>query len=104
MRCPSPSLGWFTDLGCYVSTTLLAISGCIAFSSIGARGQQATSSGSFFPLDSVASLEIFNGKAEVATYRGRRGVHLTAVPGRSDPEDNESVRAFASGVDFKNGT
>jgi hypothetical protein len=104
MRYPSASPGWFNKLGCYVSTTLLAISGCVAFSSIGALGQKSTSPGSSFPLDSVARLEVFNGKAEVATYRGRRGVHLTAVPGRSDTEDNESVHAFVAGVDFKDGT
>jgi hypothetical protein len=103
MRHPSPSRGWFSNLDCYVSATLLAIAGCVAFSAIGVMGQQATSSGSF-PLDSVAGLEVFNGKAEVATYRGQRGVHLTAPPGRSDPEDNESVHAFVAGVDFKDGT
>ena len=100
MRHPSPS-GWFSNPAGYMTATLLTIA-CVAFSTIGVLGQQATSSS--LPLDSVAGLEIFNGKAEVATYRGRRGVHLTAPPGRSDPEDNESVRAFASGVDFKNGT
>jgi len=66
MRYPSPSRGWFSNLDCYVSATLLAIAGCVAFSAIGVMGQQATSSGSF-PLDSVAGLEVFNGKAEVAT-------------------------------------
>jgi hypothetical protein len=104
MRYPSPAFGWFTNLDCYVSAILLVIAGGVAFSALGVLGQQATSSGSSFPLDSVAGLEVFNGKAEVATYRGRRGVHLTAPPGRSDPEDNESVQAFLSGVDFKDGT
>jgi hypothetical protein len=104
MRYSSPSLGWFSNLGCYVSATLLAIAGCVAFSAIGVPGLQAPSSGSSFPLDSVAGLEVFNGKAEVATYRGQRGVRLTAPPGRSDPEDNESVHAFVAGVDFKDGT
>jgi hypothetical protein len=104
MRYPSPSLGWFSSLGCDVSATLLAIAVCVAFSAVGVLGQPATSSGSSFPLDSVAGLEVFHGKAEVATYRERRGVHLTAPPGRSDPEDNESVHAFVAGVDFKDGT
>jgi hypothetical protein len=104
MRDPSPAFGWFTFPGCYVRAILLAIAGCVAFSAIGVLGQQTTSSGSSFPLDSVAGLEVFNGKAEVANYRGRRGVHLTAPPGRSDPEDNESVQAFVAGVDFKDGT
>jgi len=87
-----------------VSATLLAIAGCVAFSASGVLGQRATSSGSSFTLDSVAGLEVFNGRAEVATYRGQRGVHLTAPSGRSDPEDNESVQAFVAGVDFKDGT
>ena len=104
MRYLSPSLGWFTSLGCYVSATLLAIAGCVGFLGIAVSGQQATSSGSSFPLDSVAGLEVFNGKAEVATYRGRSVVHLIAPPGRPDPEDNESVQAFVAGVDFKDGT
>ena len=103
MRYPSPALARFTNLYCYVSATLLAIAGCVALSAIGVLGQQATSSGSSFPLDSVAGLEVFNGKADVATYRGRRAVHLTAPPGHSDPEDNESVHAFVAGVDFKDG-
>jgi hypothetical protein len=104
MRYPSPSLAWLTYPSCYVSVTLLAIMGFVSLLAIGVLGQQAASSGSSFPLDSVAGLEVFNGKAEVATYRGRRGVHLTAPPGGSDPEDNESVQAFVAGVDFKDGT
>ena len=87
-----------------MNATLLAIAGYVVFSAIGVLGQQAISSGSSFPLDSVTGLEVFNGKAEVATYRGRRAAHLTASPGRSDPEDNESVHAFVAGVDFKDGT
>jgi hypothetical protein len=104
MTYPSASLGSFTNLNCYVSAFLLAIAGWVVFSATGVVGQRADSSGSSFPLDSVAGLEVFNGKAEVATYRGRRGVHLTAPSGRTDPEDNESVHAFLAGVDFKNGT
>src|SRR6202451_4757060 len=103
MRYASPSLGWFNNLGCYVSATLLAISGGAAFSAIGVLGQQATPSRSSFPLDSVAGLEVFNGKAEVSTSRGQRGGHLTALPGRSDPEDNESVHAFVAGGGFNGG-
>lgn len=104
MKLASWAWAWFTNLGCYVSATLLAIAGCVAFSAIGVSGQQATSSGSSFPLDSVAGLEVFNGRAEVATYRGRRAVHLMAPPDRVDPEDNESVHAILAGVDFKNVT
>jgi hypothetical protein len=102
MRFPSPALGWFTNPDCYVSATLLMIAGCVAFSAVGVLGEQPTSSS--FALDSVAGLEVFNGKAEVASYRGRRAVHLTAPPDRSNPEDNESVHAFLAGVDFKDGT
>jgi hypothetical protein len=104
MKHPSPSIWWFTNRGCYVSVILLAIASCVAFSAIGVLGQQATSSGSSFPLDSVAGLEVFNGKAEVSTYRGRRAVHLTAPSGRPDPEDNESVHALVTGLDFEDGT
>ncbi len=104
MKYPSASRAWFTNIDCYVNATLLAITGCVSFSAIGVLGQQAASSCFSFSLDSVAGLEVFNGKAEVATYRGRRGVHLTAPPGRSDPKDNESVQAFVAGVDFKDGT
>jgi hypothetical protein len=104
MRYPSSFLVWLSNLGCHVSATLLAFAGCVAFLAIGVLGQLSTSSGSSFPLDSVAGLEVFNGKAEVATYRGRRGVHLAPPPSSSDPEDNESVHAFVAGVDFKDGT
>jgi len=104
MRYPAPALGWFTYPDCYVSAILLVIAGFFVFSAVGLRRQQTTSSVASFPLDSVAGLEVMNGKADVATYRGRRGVHLTAPPGRSDPEDNESVQAFVAGFDFRDGT
>jgi hypothetical protein len=104
MRYPSRALGWFTCPDCYVIAILLVIAGFFVFSAVGLRGQQTTSSVASFPLDSVAGSEVFNGKAQVATYRGRRGVHLTAPLGRSDLEDNESVHAFVAGVDFRDGT
>jgi len=66
-------------------------------------GQQRNSAAMSFPLDSMAGLEVVNGKAELAIYRERRSLHLVAMPGRSDPEDNAAVMAFVSGVDFKNG-
>jgi hypothetical protein len=87
----------FTNLTCYVLPTLLLV----VLSAVGAQAQQ---SGTTFPLDSIAGLEVFNGKAEIATYRGRRALHLVAPAGRSDPEDSESVHAFIAGLDFKNGT
>jgi|SRR6516165_1341301 hypothetical protein len=77
---------------------------CVVVPGRSLHGEQANSAASSFPLDSIAGLEVVNGKAEVAAYRERRSLHLVGVPGRSDPEDNEAVTAFVPGVDFKNGT
>jgi len=83
---------------------LLTLAACVVIPGRSLHGQQANSTASSFPLDSTASLEVVNGKAEVATYREQRSLHLLAIPGRSDPEDNEAVTVFLPGVDFKNGT
>ena len=83
---------------------MLTLAACVVIPGRSLHGQQANSTASSFPLDSTASLEVVNGKAEVATYREQRSLHLLAIPGRSDPEDNEAVTVFLPGVDFKNGT
>ena len=57
-----------------------------------------------FRLDSLNNLEIINIKAEPATYRGKRSVHLlqsTADPTTGNPE-KESL-AILKDTDFKNG-
>ena len=81
----------------------LTLAACFVIPSRSLHGQQENSVSSF-PLDSTAGLEVVNGKAEVATYRERHSLHPIAIPGRSDPEDNEAVTVFLPGVDFKNGT
>jgi hypothetical protein len=83
---------------------LLTLVACVVVPGRSLHGQQANSAISSFPLDSIAGLEVVNGKAEIATYRERRSLHLVAIPGGSDPEDNEAVTAFVPGVDFKSGT
>ena len=89
--------------GCW-RAAFLTLAVCVVVPGQSLHGQQANSATSLFPLDSSAGLEVVNGKAEVATYRDRHCVHLVAIPGRSDPEDNEVVMAFVPGVDFKNGS
>ena len=66
--------------------------------------QAQTSAGTFLPLDSITGLEIVNGKANITDYKGRRALHLMALPDRPDPNNDEAVMAFVPGVDFKNGT
>jgi hypothetical protein len=52
-------------------------------------------------LDSVQGLEVVNGTAEIATYEGRRAVHLLRLP---DHPLDDSLLAIISGRDFKDGT
>jgi len=52
-------------------------------------------------LDSVSGLELVNATAEVATYEGRRAVHLQRFP---DHPFDDSLLAIISGRDFKDGT
>lgn len=51
-----------------------------------------------YRLDSLTGLEMLNVKADVATYRGHRAVHLTDQAGTGD------TMAILSGTDFRNGT
>lgn len=52
-------------------------------------------------LDSVQGLELVNATAEVATYQGRRAVHLQRLP---DHPLDDSLLAIIGGRDFKDGT
>jgi hypothetical protein len=52
-------------------------------------------------LDSIDGLELVNGKAEMATYRGRKAVHLMPLPGHELTDG--SVFAILKGTDFKDG-
>jgi hypothetical protein len=57
--------------------------------------------GSKVKIDSTDGLEIVNGKAEMATYRGRKAVHLMPLPGHEMTDG--SVFAILKGSDFKDG-
>jgi len=52
-------------------------------------------------IDSTDGLEIVNGKAEMATYRGRKAVHLLPLPGHELTDG--SVFAILKSTDFKDG-
>jgi hypothetical protein len=52
-------------------------------------------------LDSTDGLEVVNGKAEMATYRGRKAVHLMPLPGHEMTDG--SVWALLKGTDFTDG-
>src|SRR5256885_16231881 len=52
-------------------------------------------------LDTTDGLEMVNGKAEMATYRGRKAVHLVPLPGHELTDG--SVFAILKGTDFKDG-
>src|SRR5882724_9895640 len=59
------------------------------------------------PLDSLHGLEAVNGKAEITTYRGRRAMHLLALPEQATPDhpaNNASMLAIVTGSYFHNGT
>ena len=59
------------------------------------------------PLDSLHGVEAVNGKAEIATYRGRRALHLVGWPDKAAPDhplDDASMLAIVTGSAFHNGT
>ncbi|MGA8604141.1 MAG: hypothetical protein WB788_03625 [Thermoplasmata archaeon] len=53
-------------------------------------------------LDSLENLEVFDGNAEIITYRGRRALHLS--PASNLPESEESVLALVKSMEFRDGT
>jgi hypothetical protein len=55
-----------------------------------------------YVLDTTAGLEFINANGQIVNYRGRRAVHLTAVPGGE--KDKGSMTALVNGTDFRNGT
>jgi hypothetical protein len=80
----------------------LTLISCLA-AATDARGRKV--SPSTFALDSLDGLEIVNVKAEAATYRGRRAIHLlqsAADPTTGDPK-KESL-AILKDSDFHEGT
>ena len=53
------------------------------------------------PLDSMSGLDTVAGKSEIATYNGRRALHLIATP---DLTDDDAMLAIVASSDFKDGT
>ena len=53
-------------------------------------------------FESLDTLKVINGTAEIVTYRGRRAVHLVPAPNRQGPAD--SISAILADSDFANGT
>lgn len=53
-------------------------------------------------LDSLDSLEVVGGKAELTTYRGRKAVRLAPAPDHQG--SNDSILAILTPTDFKDGT
>jgi hypothetical protein len=62
---------------------------------------QVAAQSSKVKLDSTDGLELVNGKAEMAAYRGRKAVHLMPLPGHEMADG--SVFAILKGTDFKDG-
>lgn len=52
-------------------------------------------------LDSIAGLELVSAQAEVATWQGRRAIHLSPLPGHS--KDDTAIMAVLKGTDFHDG-
>jgi hypothetical protein len=53
-------------------------------------------------LDATTAFTMDNGRADVASYKGRRSIHLQPPPGHELTD--ESVLAILTGTDFKDGT
>jgi hypothetical protein len=53
-------------------------------------------------LDSLNGLEIVDGRAEIASYNGRRALHLSPASGHETDED--SMLAIVTDTDFRDGT
>jgi hypothetical protein len=79
---------------------VLAVSASVSAGTIDA--QEAKSPRTNFPLDSVSGLELINARAEAATYRGRRALHLLPAAGKENSDENSL--ALLDGSDFKDGT
>jgi len=69
---------------------------------LGASGPPAKDTIRKLALESTEGLEVLNSKAEVTTYRGRRALHLVALPDHKGPDD--IMLAFVTGEDFKDGS
>jgi 3-keto-disaccharide hydrolase len=54
------------------------------------------------PLDSLTGIEAVNGSAEMATYEGRRALHLSPPPNHQSADD--AVLAIVTATNFRNGT
>lgn len=73
---------------------------------LSAGGRQTSNKGSkVYALDTTNDIELINTKAEVATYRGRKAVHLIDLPGQAkDSVAGGNTLAVLTGTDFENGT
>jgi 3-keto-disaccharide hydrolase len=82
-------------------TLSVGIAGLVLF--LGALpGHGADAPATTFRLDSVDGLDVVGGKAEVATYRGRKAVRLVPVPNHEGSDD--SMVAILKAPSFKDGT
>jgi len=84
-----------------MSRTLFTVVAGLAFLGSNFAGRGAQPTGATFRLDSVNGLEVLGGKAEVATYRGRKALRLLPAPGHEDAED--SALAIVTATAFKDG-
>lgn len=66
--------------------------------------QKPKSSAATYRLDSLASLEIFNLKADLATYRGKRGLHLLQSTAEPPTDPRKDPIAIFKDSDFQDGT
>jgi len=73
----------------------------IVLAAIGLPGQTKQMLDLRNPLDALHGLEVVDGKGEIATYRGRRALHL--VP-PEHPSDDASMLAIVAGSDFHDGS
>jgi Domain of Unknown Function (DUF1080) len=84
-----------------IGLTLL-FSGLVAVAMVSfAQTQTKKSSAAKTRLDSLDGIDVVDGKAEIATYNGRRALHLSPLPDHKDADD--AVIAIVTGTDFKNG-
>jgi len=73
-----------------------------SFLVLNAGGNPQKEQPAIYRLDSMEGLETVNTKAEIATYRGRKALHL--APARKVENAQGSMVALVTGTDFKDGT
>jgi hypothetical protein len=83
---------------------LVLILSSLLLASPAVPAQEPKSSASTYRFDSLDNLEVFNLKAEPATYRGKRSLHLLQSTAEPPTDPHKDPIAILKGSDFQDGT